>query len=201
MLLSAAIFISQKLLRLFSLHSKYIRGSFRIKSSILLSQDIESMTNEIHKAGTNDGWHGVIEEGGHFPPAKGRYHPYIGWISLPSVVVTWASRQRTVLSLRTSRLPGLACEGSCRVHRRLHSRTVSLRRKRIPRMAVSRVQWRLSKCNSPKAVWQQIFEWKIVQSWQRLQGQIQCPCLMGQQNGNNCQQCRIYSRCEGHRFS
>ncbi|TLD36303.1 glutathione S-transferase [Venturia nashicola] len=32
----------------------------------------------IHEAGTNDGWHGVIKEGGEFPPEKGRYHLYIG---------------------------------------------------------------------------------------------------------------------------
>ncbi|KAF2251784.1 glutathione S-transferas-like protein [Trematosphaeria pertusa] len=33
---------------------------------------------EIHKHGTDDGWHGVIEEGGEFPPEKHRYHLYIG---------------------------------------------------------------------------------------------------------------------------
>jgi len=33
---------------------------------------------EIHKAGTDDGWHGVIKEGGQFPPEAGRYHLYIG---------------------------------------------------------------------------------------------------------------------------
>ncbi|PSN60086.1 hypothetical protein BS50DRAFT_218657 [Corynespora cassiicola Philippines] len=33
---------------------------------------------EIHKYGTDDGWHGVIEEGGEFPPEEGRYHLYIG---------------------------------------------------------------------------------------------------------------------------
>jgi len=42
------------------------------------------MANEIHKAETNDGWHGVIEEGGQFPPEKGRYHLYIGFILLPA---------------------------------------------------------------------------------------------------------------------
>ncbi|KAF2453971.1 glutathione S-transferase omega-like 2 [Lineolata rhizophorae] len=35
--------------------------------------------DEIHKAGTNDGWHGKIEEGGRFPPEKGRYRLYIGF--------------------------------------------------------------------------------------------------------------------------
>lgn len=33
---------------------------------------------EIHKVGTDDGWHGVIKEGGEFPPEKDRYHLYIG---------------------------------------------------------------------------------------------------------------------------
>lgn len=32
----------------------------------------------IHKYGTDDGWHGKIEEGGEFPPEKDRYHLYIG---------------------------------------------------------------------------------------------------------------------------
>ncbi|CBY02393.1 hypothetical protein IAQ61_006981 [Plenodomus lingam] len=35
-------------------------------------------SKEVHKYGTNDGWHGVIEEGGEFPPEKDRYHLYIG---------------------------------------------------------------------------------------------------------------------------
>ncbi|KAH7081457.1 glutathione S-transferase [Paraphoma chrysanthemicola] len=34
--------------------------------------------SEIHKYGTDDGWHGVIKEGGQFPPEKNRYHLYIG---------------------------------------------------------------------------------------------------------------------------
>ncbi|KAJ9645717.1 hypothetical protein H2201_003701 [Coniosporium apollinis] len=33
---------------------------------------------EIHKPGTDDGWHGVIKPGTDFPPEKGRYHLYIG---------------------------------------------------------------------------------------------------------------------------
>ncbi|KAK3213635.1 hypothetical protein GRF29_28g520339 [Pseudopithomyces chartarum] len=36
----------------------------------------------IHNYGTDDGWHGKIEEGGEFPPEKDRYHLYIeggGW--------------------------------------------------------------------------------------------------------------------------
>ena len=37
------------------------------------------MATQIHKYGTDDGWHGVIEEGGQFPPEKDRYHLYIGW--------------------------------------------------------------------------------------------------------------------------
>ena len=36
------------------------------------------MATQIHKYGTDDGWHGVIEEGGEFPPEKDRYHLYIG---------------------------------------------------------------------------------------------------------------------------
>ncbi|KAF2729804.1 glutathione S-transferas-like protein [Polyplosphaeria fusca] len=36
------------------------------------------MAKEIHKAGTDDGWHGVIEVGGDFPVEKDRYHLYIG---------------------------------------------------------------------------------------------------------------------------
>ena len=36
------------------------------------------MPSEIHKYGTDDGWYGVIEEGGEFPPEKDRYHLYIG---------------------------------------------------------------------------------------------------------------------------
>ncbi|KAF2265328.1 hypothetical protein CC78DRAFT_532540 [Lojkania enalia] len=36
------------------------------------------MATEIHKVGTDDGWHGIIEEGGQFPPEKDRYHMYIG---------------------------------------------------------------------------------------------------------------------------
>ena len=36
------------------------------------------MTSTIHKAGTNDGWHGVISPDGPFPPVPGRYHLYIG---------------------------------------------------------------------------------------------------------------------------
>ena len=33
----------------------------------------------IHKAGTDDGWHGIISPGSQFPPEKGRYHLYIGF--------------------------------------------------------------------------------------------------------------------------
>ena len=36
------------------------------------------MGGEIHKPGTDDGWHGVIGPGGQFPPEKDRYHLYIG---------------------------------------------------------------------------------------------------------------------------
>lgn len=40
------------------------------------------MADEIHKYGTDDGWHGVIKDGGEFPPEKDRYHLYIGMIVL-----------------------------------------------------------------------------------------------------------------------
>lgn len=33
---------------------------------------------DIHKYGTDDGWHGVIKKGGEFPPENDRYHLYIG---------------------------------------------------------------------------------------------------------------------------
>jgi hypothetical protein len=36
------------------------------------------MATEVHKYGTDDGWHGIIKEGGEFPPEKDRYHLYIG---------------------------------------------------------------------------------------------------------------------------
>jgi hypothetical protein len=39
---------------------------------------ISIMSTDVHKKGTDDGWHGVIEEGGQFPPEKDRYHLYIG---------------------------------------------------------------------------------------------------------------------------
>ncbi|KAF2843215.1 hypothetical protein M501DRAFT_1005844 [Patellaria atrata CBS 101060] len=32
----------------------------------------------IHEAGTADGWHGEIKQGGQFPPERERYHLYIG---------------------------------------------------------------------------------------------------------------------------
>ncbi|KAI8937939.1 hypothetical protein NX059_005622 [Plenodomus lindquistii] len=49
-------------------------------STILVFQPVFrlSVRKEIHKYGTDDGWHGVIEEGGEFPPEKDRYHLYIG---------------------------------------------------------------------------------------------------------------------------
>ncbi|KAI4212591.1 MAG: hypothetical protein LQ351_004663 [Letrouitia transgressa] len=36
------------------------------------------MGSEIHKPGTDDGWHGVIAQGGQFEPEKDRYQLYIG---------------------------------------------------------------------------------------------------------------------------
>jgi putative glutathione S-transferase len=42
------------------------------------------MAAEVHKYGTDDGWHGIIQEGGEFPPEKDRYHLFIGKrVSLP----------------------------------------------------------------------------------------------------------------------
>jgi len=35
-------------------------------------------SSDIHKMGTDDGWHGVIKDNGRFPPEAGRYHLYIG---------------------------------------------------------------------------------------------------------------------------
>jgi hypothetical protein len=40
------------------------------------------MATEVHKYGTDDGWHGIIKEGGEFPPDKDRYHLYIGMHAL-----------------------------------------------------------------------------------------------------------------------
>jgi putative glutathione S-transferase len=34
--------------------------------------------SDIHKYGTDDGWHGVIKPDGQFEPVAGRYHMYIG---------------------------------------------------------------------------------------------------------------------------
>jgi putative glutathione S-transferase len=42
-----------------------------------------SAKEEVHNYGTNDGWHGVIKEGGQFPPEKDRYHLYIGTFPSP----------------------------------------------------------------------------------------------------------------------
>ncbi len=36
---------------------------------------------EIHKYGTDDGWHGVIEKRGEFEPEKDRYHLYVGTVA------------------------------------------------------------------------------------------------------------------------
>jgi putative glutathione S-transferase len=36
------------------------------------------MVAPLHKQGTDDGWHGMITEGGEFLPEKDRYHLYIG---------------------------------------------------------------------------------------------------------------------------
>ncbi|KAH7410055.1 glutathione S-transferase [Phaeosphaeria sp. MPI-PUGE-AT-0046c] len=59
------------------------------------------MASEIHKYGTDDGWHGVIKEGGEFPPEKDRYHLYIG------LFCPFAHRANLVLHLKhlTSIIP------------------------------------------------------------------------------------------------
>lgn len=48
----------------------------------LVTTGMASPDSAIHKAGTNDGWHGVIKEGREFPPEKGRYHLYIGYLHI-----------------------------------------------------------------------------------------------------------------------
>ena len=58
---------------------------------------------EIHKFGTDDGWHGVIKEGGQFPPEKDRYHLYIGnniCQALHTSVKRLISQYRPLLPLR-----------------------------------------------------------------------------------------------------
>ena len=69
----------------------YLKNSFvpRPVSQVLqrtfsLHQHKFKMPQEIHKYGTNDGWHGIIQEGGEFPPEKDRYHLYIGTSRNPS---------------------------------------------------------------------------------------------------------------------
>ena len=37
-----------------------------------------SVRRKLHEPGTDDGWHGIIEEGGEFAPEADRYHLYIG---------------------------------------------------------------------------------------------------------------------------
>ena len=39
---------------------------------------MSASNTEIHKQGTDDGWHGVISPSSQFPPDKGRYHIYAG---------------------------------------------------------------------------------------------------------------------------
>jgi hypothetical protein len=40
---------------------------------------------EVHRSGTDDGWHGVIEPGGQFEPDHARYHMYIGMSNLKHI--------------------------------------------------------------------------------------------------------------------
>lgn len=44
------------------------------------TQPTSAMTSSeiIHKAGTDDGWHGIVKPGGQFEPEKNRYHLYVG---------------------------------------------------------------------------------------------------------------------------
>lgn len=44
---------------------------------------------DVHKYGTDDGWHGVIEKGGQFPPEKDRYHLYIGTNHFIAILITY----------------------------------------------------------------------------------------------------------------
>ena len=66
--------VSQALLRTFSLDQRFPS-----------SQPNFNMSQQIHKYGTADGWHGIIQEGGEFPPEKDRYHLYIGIPSTPAL--------------------------------------------------------------------------------------------------------------------
>ena len=65
------------------------------------------MTEEIHKYGTDDGWHGVIAEGIQFAPEKDRYHLYIGISSyrIFTYLVKAYHTHRSVLPLRPSGQP------------------------------------------------------------------------------------------------
>lgn len=62
---------------------------------------------EIHKYGTDDGWHGVVEKGGEFPPEKDRYHLYIGQPLAPYVLFLskLLTRHRSLLPVRPPRKP------------------------------------------------------------------------------------------------
>jgi hypothetical protein len=77
------------------------------------------MAEEVHKYGTDDGWHGVIKEGGEFLPEKDRYHLYIGqsrcvfFYTAPEPQTflgiegnsTETNEKRSFLPFRTSRKP------------------------------------------------------------------------------------------------
>jgi hypothetical protein len=47
-------------------------------SAPVYSNWIHPNMTTIHQAGTADGWHGEIKQGGPFEPEAGRYHLYIG---------------------------------------------------------------------------------------------------------------------------
>jgi hypothetical protein len=42
------------------------------------SLDMPGFPKELHNAGTDDGWHGSISDGGVFAPEPDRYHMYMG---------------------------------------------------------------------------------------------------------------------------
>lgn len=67
----------------FPVNSPYVLMQSYINSirhivSPQISLSMSDSVTEIHKPGTDDGWHGVIKEGGQFPPEPNRYHLYIG---------------------------------------------------------------------------------------------------------------------------
>lgn len=64
----------------FQLFSQYFPMQSYLNSirHIANPSTMDESSTQIHKPGTDDGWHGVIKEGGQFPPELDRYHLYIG---------------------------------------------------------------------------------------------------------------------------